>query len=140
MPYKDPNTARLYQRTYQRNRRRQLRLACITQLGGQCVDCGESDPSQLEFDCVRPDSIDPSRPHIRIGNLLRLKGGLNSPILQRELARCELRCTACHAVKDGRLNRNKWGEFKRDGKSSWPGHLQSTDNPFIDPSIDEIPF
>lgn len=111
MPHAKKDDRKQYQRDYQRARRRRLRLACVRQLGGKCADCPEDDPDNLEFDHVRDKAAN-------VGDLLRLEGGLNNPRLQEELAKCELRCLACHMVKDGRLMRDKWGEFKREGKST----------------------
>lgn len=142
MPHANHDERRRYQRTYQRDRKRKLRFECIRQLGGKCADCPEDDPTLMEFDHVRGVKV------AEIGNLLRLAGGLSNPILQAELKKCELRCLACHMVKDGRLIRDKWNEFRREGKSSIredyrePGDESPiTENPMpIGQYADSVPF
>lgn len=129
MAYANKDDYRRYQRAYQKERKRKLRLAVTKQLGGKCVDCGETDPTLLEFDFIEDNS---QKTHVRINCLLRLEGGLNNPRLQEELSKCQLRCSACHAVKDGRLVRDKWGDFKREGKNSWKNGLKE--------EYDEVPF
>lgn len=90
--------------------REKKRAWCIAYLGGRCVDCEESDPALLEFDHRGP----------KIDNITRMLRYLNTRnlILLMELSVCELRCLDCHAVRDGRLIRDRHGEMKREGKTS----------------------
>lgn len=109
MPYKD----RAQKNEYERLRKRRLRLAAIAVLGGACADCGETNVAELEFDHVRG---------VKVMNVTRLIS-LKPETLCAELAKCELRCLACHAVKDGRLERDRWGDFKRSGVTSCAGSV-----------------
>jgi hypothetical protein len=54
-----------------------------------CVDCGEHDPLVLEFDHVDPESKEAT-----IASLVRWGCALDR--LQREIAKCEVRCVHCH--------------------------------------------
>jgi hypothetical protein len=57
-------------------------------IGHPCVDCGESDPIVLEF-----DHRDPSKKRASIS---RLMSHVTWAALQREIARCDVRCANCH--------------------------------------------
>lgn len=95
-------------REYFRNRRKQRRLAAIKYLGGACVDCEESNPANLEFDHVYGKKV------FNISSRIWSKW----EVLVTELDKCQLRCLDCHALKDGRLFRDRWGDMKREGKNS----------------------
>jgi len=93
----------------ERKRRRiECRMKCIQYLGAECVDCGETDRALLEFDHVRGTKSD------NVASMMLMSWDR----IKIELDKCELRCLDCHAVKDGRLHQERWGEMKRDGKSS----------------------
>ena len=53
-----------------------------------CVDCGERDRAVLEF-----DHIDPSRKSFSISDAVFRRSW---PEIERELAKCEVRCANCH--------------------------------------------
>ncbi len=53
-----------------------------------CVDCGERDPIVLEF-----DHRDPSKKRASISKLI---SHVTWAALQREIARCDVRCANCH--------------------------------------------
>ena len=94
---------------YNRDRHKRIRLAAIAALGGKCAACGETNTDELEF-----DHIDPATKTIKMTTAFKL----SYTKMCQELAKCQLLCLACHLVKDGRLVRDKWGEFKREGKTS----------------------
>ena len=56
-----------------------------------CVDCGESDPRVLEFDHVRGKKVD------AISNLPNR--GFSLDRIQKEIRKCEVRCSNCHRRK-----------------------------------------
>ncbi len=56
-----------------------------------CVDCGKSDPAVLEFDHVKG-----VKRHT-ISKMVRHGYGINS--IQREIAKCKVRCANCHRKK-----------------------------------------
>jgi hypothetical protein len=58
-----------------------------------CVDCGESDAICLEFDHVRGK---------KKGNIARMLGNYGWPTIEKEIAKCEVRCANCHRRKTAR--------------------------------------
>lgn len=58
-----------------------------------CVDCGETDPSILEFDHLRDKKHDVTR--------MIASGHLWSSV-EREIAKCEIRCVNCHRRRTAR--------------------------------------
>lgn len=72
-----------------RARREEHRARAITQLGGKCLDCGNSDPRVLVFDHVRDE---------KQTNLARLFGKAWSRV-EAELKKCELVCANCHLIR-----------------------------------------
>jgi len=57
-------------------------------IGRSCVDCGEGDPTVLEFDHVR------GRKSFDVSTMVR--GGFSWQRILLEIAKCELRCANCH--------------------------------------------
>jgi hypothetical protein len=55
-----------------------------------CVDCGESDPVCLEFDHIRGQKVDA---------VSRMLGKYEWGAVEREMAKCEVRCANCHRKK-----------------------------------------
>ncbi|MEK6226201.1 MAG: hypothetical protein AABM40_07875 [Chloroflexota bacterium] len=55
-----------------------------------CVDCGETDIVVLQFDHVRDKKRDLAR---------MINGGWTWAAIEREIAKCEVRCANCHRVK-----------------------------------------
>ena len=60
-----------------------------------CVDCGEADILVLEF-----DHVDPSTKKSEVADLSR--SGYSLDELQREIAKCEVRCIKCHRRRTAR--------------------------------------
>ncbi|MGH9199497.1 MAG: hypothetical protein ACRD1T_27675, partial [Acidimicrobiia bacterium] len=66
-----------------------------------CVDCGESEPVLLDFDHVRDKDCE-------IATMIR--AGRPWADIEREIAKCEVRCANCHARKTARQD----GWYKLD--------------------------
>jgi hypothetical protein len=65
-----------------------------------CVDCGETDIRLLEFDHVRS---------YKTANISRLlTQGRNWPIIEAEIAKCEIRCANCHRKRTSERDGNWW--------------------------------
>jgi hypothetical protein len=72
-----------------------------------CVDCGQTNPLFLEFDhAVLGEKLD------AVSTLAAAGRGLE--IIQREIARCEVRCIICHRRRTAR----QFGWTKRIHPSS----------------------
>lgn len=82
---------RAYMRRYMQDRYYRRRAEAIERLGGQCVDCGCADPDALEFDHKnrRAKSFD----------VAKAFASMAQHRLDREVAKCVLRCRPCHEVK-----------------------------------------
>lgn len=78
-------------------RRRASQVSVLRYLADHpCVDCGESDVVVLEFDHVR-------------GSKVRAVSDMMSrtwEVLEREIAKCEIRCANCHRRKTARERPN----------------------------------
>jgi hypothetical protein len=59
-----------------------------------CVDCGERDPSVLEFDHVRGNK------RMEVSRLIR--NGHSLSVIQEEVSKCVVRCANCHRRKTNR--------------------------------------
>lgn len=64
-----------------------------------CVDCGQSDPLRLEFDHRENKHFDLGKAFIGKAKDLET--------VQREIAKCDVRCANCHKVKTHR-EQNTW--------------------------------
>jgi hypothetical protein len=58
-----------------------------------CVDCGEADTVCLEFDHVRGE---------KIKSIAALIGTYEWAFIEKEIAKCEVRCANCHRRKTAR--------------------------------------
>jgi hypothetical protein len=53
-----------------------------------CVDCGEDDPTVLQFDHVRGEKLN--------GVMTMVQQSVSIKKLKEEIAKCEVRCANCH--------------------------------------------
>ena len=64
-----------------------------------CIDCGESDPTVLDFDHVRGT---------KLGDVSALVGGgYPWPKIEAEIAKCDVRCANCHRRATERRRRSQ---------------------------------
>lgn len=89
-----------YMNDYMKRRYTKRRDAAIEQLGSVCVDCGAEE--LLEF-----DHSDASTKEF---NMAKLFASASNEKLQKELAKCVLRCTSCHLRKSQRMRDVKYVE------------------------------
>lgn len=78
-----------YMRLYMKRRYERRRADAIADLGGACVDCGIADG--LEF-----DHVDPATKEFSVAKIL---ASGSTEKVKKELAKCVLRCHACHVIK-----------------------------------------
>lgn len=110
MPIKDEEARKAYARQhylenkalYQNRGRKQRaeREAYVFQLKIQnpCVDCGENyHPCQMQYDHIGTDKVASVSDMIRNHTLARVK---------LEIAKCELVCANCHAMRTWQRKRN----------------------------------
>lgn len=75
-------------------RRLKWKAVAVGLLGGTCVDCGQDNPMVLEFDHRDPDS-----------KAFEVTKAFSSPVrypwsvVEEEIAKCDLRCRSCHALR-----------------------------------------
>lgn len=81
-----------YMNEYMKNRYKVRRDFWLDKLGGLCVDC--STDQDLEF-----DHKDPSTKSFNVAKAL---SGWSASRIEIEMAKCVLRCKACHKVKSDR--------------------------------------
>lgn len=87
-------------KSYARCKFRDRKWVWEYKLANPCVDCGEADPRVLDFDHITDD---------KVNNIARLMGkGLGA--LQREVAKCVVRCRNCH----GRITAERGGFYTHD--------------------------
>jgi integrase len=82
-------------------RRDRIRVLLAEAKAGGCVDCRRTDlPIEvLDFDHVH------GQPEIRLAQATQYGIGR----VQRELAKCEVRCPTCHALRHWRARQNSYG-------------------------------
>jgi hypothetical protein len=68
-----------------------------------CIDCGETDLRVLEFDHLRGN---------KSANIARLlHNAVSWATIEKEIAKCEVRCANCHRIKTN--ERGNWWRFER---------------------------
>lgn len=95
---------------YMRNRRKARRAKWIALLGGECIDCGETDANLLQFDHKHPKRKEHDLNSIKDGN---------EEIVLKELSKCVLRCAPCHLKK----TKDKNEHINRDKSPSTHGSI-----------------
>lgn len=90
---------------YTKGRRIRLRKAAREFIGRYldshpCVDCGETNIIVLDFDHVRGKK--------KSGIAEMVAGAYVIEAIQREVAKCEIRCANCHRIKSAKKQKNHW--------------------------------
>lgn len=112
MPFKDKAAKRAYDRKYYQEkidkpkrrtqiheRRKRLKSFVATYLQTHpCVDCGEDDPIVLDFDHQRDKELE-------IANAV--KQGWSIERIEKEIAKCQVRCADCHRRKTVKDRNNR---------------------------------
>jgi hypothetical protein len=106
------------QRTHHRRRNNALKAARVAEAQAYvlaylqtrpCADCGEPDPVVLEFDHLGAKRAE-------ISTLVRR--GVLIPVLEAEIARCDVVCASCHRRRTAR--RGRWRRLDGAGEGgSW---------------------
>jgi DNA-binding MarR family transcriptional regulator len=86
-------------RRAERARRAKFREYIADQLASGCVDCGNSDIRVLEFDHVRG---------VKVAAVSALMRDVGFERLKAEIAKCEVRCSNCHALATLRRRGGSW--------------------------------
>ena len=84
-----------------RHRDRRRALARSVMEGRSCIDCGESDPRVLEFDHRDGE--------IKEAEVSRLIASRRWDMVDREIAKCDVRCANCHRKRTAR--QFNWTKF-----------------------------
>lgn len=102
-------TSSSYMADYMRQRRKNRRLKFIKLLGNKCVNCGEDDPSLLQFDHQNPKKKEFDLNDIKDSN---------EQLILKELKKCVLLCVECHLekTKTNKEHVNKDKKPSRHGK------------------------
>ena len=93
MPYADPKKNLECRRRYKaeaKSRGKQYVAEYLTT--HPCVDCGETNPIVLDF-----DHRNPAEKHRTISQIIA--HALGFLILQKEIAKCDVRCANCHRIR-----------------------------------------
>lgn len=72
-------------------------------LSSGCIDCGSKDLRVLEFDHVRGSKVD------SIANMI--SNGTIKHLVLDEIAKCEVRCKNCHAIKTYECLGGSWRDL-----------------------------
>tara|TARA_R100000781_G_scaffold99431_1_gene63018 strand:+ start:1678 stop:2046 length:369 start_codon:yes stop_codon:yes gene_type:complete len=89
----EANKSKIKERSKKRNRKqRNANRAYVDKIKVQssCVDCGESNPLVLDFDHVKGEKVGD------ISSMVYQSYCVES--IQREIDKCEVRCSNCHRV------------------------------------------
>ena len=96
-PFREDVKFKFYERYHAR------KAALIALKGGQCMDCGyKAHPAALEFDHVRGSKV------CSIATLLQ---GARWEEVLTEVAKCELVCANCHAIRTQTRLRANFDKF-----------------------------
>jgi hypothetical protein len=116
---REAQKARLLRNTFAR--RADNRMRAIDYLRAHpCVDCGETDIVVLQFDHLRDKKADVTR---------LINSGATWAAIEREIAKCEIRCANCHRLETARRHTSRANSRSRRKKAigALPQQLHLTD-------------
>jgi hypothetical protein len=101
-------------------RRAENRLHAIEYLSAHpCVDCGETDIVVLQFDHLREKKANVTT---------LINSGAPWAAIEREIAKCEIRCANCHRIETARRYKAAHGRIRRkDASKALPQQLYLAD-------------
>ncbi len=108
----EANKEKIKARSCIRNKKQRIKnKAFVDQVkqSSACVDCGESNPLVLDFDHVKGDKV------CDISNMVYRSYCVES--IQKEIDKCEVRCSNCHRV----ATHNRRIEKKSNAKTNSSG-------------------
>jgi 5-methylcytosine-specific restriction endonuclease McrA len=108
---------RPYQRKVYLTQRVVRRLAFIHKAGGRCIDCGETDPSVLQF-----HHRDQATKEFELGRALNSGATLKFPlkVMLEELEKCDLLCANCHTRRHNTWTTEERQEMEQLAKTYFP--------------------
>lgn len=89
----EKNKQKIKERTFLRNekqRDKNKRYVNEIKSKSECIDCGENNPLVLDFDHVKGDKV------MAVSDMIGSAYSLAA--IQREIKKCEVRCSNCHRV------------------------------------------
>lgn len=106
MPYKDRAKQLEFQKVHQANKTFERRFIVLEFLGGECVECGESDKRCLQIDHIEPILRKPGDTRYGYKTVLDV-------YMDREATeKLQILCANCHCKKTGSIDKFKFSSWK----------------------------
>jgi hypothetical protein len=112
----EKNKQKIKERTFLRNekqRDKNKRYVNEIKSKSECIDCGENNPLVLDFDHVKGDKV------MAVSDMIGSAYSLAA--IQREIEKCEVRCSNCHRVvthERRKINQQQKKECKNQSQLS----------------------
>ncbi len=112
----EKNKQKIKERTFLRNekqRDKNKRYVNEIKSKSECIDCGENNPLVLDFDHVKGDKV------MAVSDMIGSAYSLAA--IQREIEKCEVRCSNCHRVvthERRKINQQQKKESKNQSQLS----------------------
>ena len=112
----EKNKQKIKERSFLRNekqRDKNKRYVNEIKSKSECVDCGENNPLVLDFDHVKGDKV------MAVSDMIGSAYSLAA--IQREIEKCEVRCSNCHRVvthERRKINQQQKKECKNQSQLS----------------------
>ncbi len=112
----EKNKQKIKERSFLRNekqRDKNKRYVNEIKSKSECIDCGENNPLVLDFDHVKGDKV------MAVSDMIGSAYSLAA--IQREIEKCEVRCSNCHRVvthERRKINQQQKKECKNQSQLS----------------------